>query len=385
MSIVYRSAAIAHATSSELVRDQTVVVEGRTIAYLGPDEDSGALPGEARIVDAGGATIVPGLVDAHSHTVMPGGSHWIDRMYDTEDELLRVAEENGDLAFRAGVRWLRDVGSPQGGRRAIALDVRDAWAERHDRPYVRAAGTWIATPDYFEGFVEAHDADALADAVEQQIEDGADLIKLYLDGPDPATSPFSASDVAGAVGAARAHEVPVTAHATTLAGAQAGVLGGVDCIEHGIQLDEHIVAAMVEKGTHLVPTLAIHLSWASFGATTTLDRFTSDAGRERLAARREDAAHSFRIAIDAGVAIAAGTDFGGGSLRANQLPWEIEAMVTGGLEPWRALAAATWVGGDLLGEPGAGRLREGGPADFFLVHGDPLSDPGALWRVWKHG
>ena len=81
--------------------------------------------------------------------------------------------------------------------------------------------------------------------------------------------------------------------------------------------------------------------------------------------------------------IAAGTDFGGGSLRANQLAWEVEEMVEAGLQPWQALAAATWRGGELLGEPDAGVIREGGPADFFLVHGDPLSDPSALWRVWR--
>ena len=55
-----------------------------------------------------------------------------------------------------------------------------------------------------------------------------------------------------------------------------------------------------------------------------------------------------------------------------------------GLEPVDALAAATWRGGELLGEPDAGAIREGGPADFFLVHGDPLSEPAALWRVWRH-
>ena len=93
---------------------------------------------------------------------------------------------------------------------------------------------------------------------------------------------------------------------------------------------------------------------------------------------------SVRIARDAGVTIAAGTDFGGGSARANQLAWEVESLVAAGLEPVDALAAATWRGGELLGEPDAGTVREGGPADFFLVHGDPLSDPAALWRVWRH-
>jgi len=83
------------------------------------------------------------------------------------------------------------------------------------------------------------------------------------------------------------------------------------------------------------------------------------------------------------VRIAAGTDFGGGSARANQMPWEVENLVAAGLEPWEAIAAATWVGGELLGEAEAGVLRQGGPADFFLVHGNPLDDPSALWRVWR--
>ena len=81
--------------------------------------------------------------------------------------------------------------------------------------------------------------------------------------------------------------------------------------------------------------------------------------------------------------VCSGTDFGGGSTRANQLAWEVEALVAAGLEPWEALGAATWRGGQLLGESDAGVLREGGPADFSLVHGDPLSDPTALWRVWR--
>jgi len=101
--------------------------------------------------------------------------------------------------------------------------------------------------------------------------------------------------------------------------------------------------------------------------------------------RLEAASASLRVARDAGVPICAGTDFGGGSLRANQLAWEVESQVAAGLTPQQALAAATWRGAELLGEPDAGVIREGGPADFFLVHGDPLSDPAALWRVWRLG
>jgi len=140
---------------------------------------------------------------------------------------------------------------------------------------------------------------------------------------------------------------------------------------------------MARQGTFLVSTLAIFRSWASFGQTTTLPRFVTDEGKERIAHRRERAIESVRLAYRAGVRIATGTDFGGGSLRANHLAWEVEALVEAGLRPWEALASATLRGGELLGEGQAGRIVEGGPADFFLVHGDPLNDPTALWRVWR--
>ncbi|HYJ74441.1 MAG TPA: amidohydrolase family protein, partial [Kineosporiaceae bacterium] len=156
----------------------------------------------------------------------------------------------------------------------------------------------------------------------------------------------------------------------------------VDSIEHGFQLDADVVRTMADHGVAMVSTLAVLESWRSFGRTTTLPRFADPAGRSRVAARREWAHESVRLAARAGVLLAAGTDFGGGSLRANQLAWEVQCLVEAGLQPWQALAAATRNGGALLQEQDAGVIREGGPADFFLVHGDPLSDPAALWRVW---
>src|SRR5207245_2295876 len=79
----------------------------------------GTSPSDVRVIDAGGSTIVPGMVDAHSHVTLPGGSHWIDRGADPPEELLEVAEHNGNLLGRAGVRWARDVGSP------LAVDRRE--------------------------------------------------------------------------------------------------------------------------------------------------------------------------------------------------------------------------------------------------------------------
>ena len=388
--VVVTGAALADGTSPELTRDVTLLVDGATVAGLwtggeGPDPaDLGAVT-----VDGSGSTIVPGMVDSHAHLSLPGGAEWIARGGDATDELLSVGEENGRLMVHAGIRWARDVGAPRrsdadGSERALSLVLRDRWTGAPDRPYVRAAGTWLtrsgSLPPGLAIEVD-HGAD-LVGAVGQQLDEGADLVKLYLDGPDPDTAPFTLDEIATAVAAAHARGATVAAHSGTLPGARVGAEAGVDSLEHGFQLDDATAAAMVANRVTLVSTLAVLHSWQSFRTTTRIDRFSSPDGMARIAARRERAEESVRIAHRAGVAIAAGSDFGGGSLRANQLAWEVQAMVSAGLEPHVALAAATWRGGELLGDMHAGRLRLGGPAHFSLVHGDPLSDPGALWRIW---
>ena len=388
---LYRGAAVADGTSPGLQKDMSVLVADNRILAIRPTPDEGILPPGVRIIDAGGSTIVPGMVDAHSHVTLPGGSHWIDRGFDPPEELLRVAEHNGDLLSRAGVRWARDVGSPaaadprDGRKKALALQVRERWRADPSRPKIRVAGTWIAHSGVLQpGLdIEADDGPALLAAAKAQLEDGADLLKLYLDGPKKEEAPWSAEDVRAVVEHAHGRGAFVTAHSGFLAGARVGIDGGVDSLEHGFELDSDAVAAMARQKMFLVSTLAIFRSWASFSSTTTIPRFVSVEGKERIARRRERAIESVRLAHRAGVRIAAGTDFGGGSLRANHLAWEVESLVEAGLQPWEALASATVRGGELLDDPDAGRIFEGGPADFFLVHGDPLADPTALWRVWR--
>lgn len=388
--ILFRGAALADGQGPELRKETSLLVENGRVAWIRPAADEGRLPEGVRVLDAGGSTIVPGMVDAHSHVTLPGGSHWIDRGADPPEELLEVAEHNGDLLTQAGVRWARDVGSPakvdpaDGRAHALALRVREKWRKEGGRPHLRVAGTWIAHSGVLPGMmIEADDGPSLLAAAKDQLDDGADFLKLYLDGPKKEEAPWSTEDVRAVVELAHGRGAKVTAHSGLLAGARVGVEAPVDSIEHGFELDAEMAATMARHGTFLVSTLAVFRSWMSFGQTTTLPRFVSDEGRQRIGVRRERALESVRFAHGAGVRIATGTDFGGGSLRANQLAWEVESLVEAGLKPWEALAAATARGGELLGEPEAGRLVEGGPADFFLVHGDPLSDPGALWRVWK--
>ena len=389
--ILYRDAALADMAGPSLRKGVSVLVADQRITWLRPTSDEPALPPDVRIIDAGGSTIVPGMVDAHSHLTLPGGSHWIDRGADPPDDLLEVAEHNGDLLGRAGVRWARDVGSPMavdprdGQRRALALRVRERWRLDLARPRVRVAGTWISHSGVLTGglLVEADDGPSLLTAASTQLDNGADFLKLYLDGPKKEEAPWSAEDVRAVVDLAHGRGAKVTAHSGFLVGARVAIDAGVDSIEHGFELDSDAVAKMGRQGTFLVSTLAIFRSWASFAQTTTIPRFAGDEGKERMARRRERAIESVRLAYRAGVRIAAGTDFGGGSLRANHLAWEVESLVEAGLKPWEALASATIRGGALLDEPDAGRIFEGGPADFFLVHGDPLSDPTSLWRVWR--
>jgi imidazolonepropionase-like amidohydrolase len=389
---LYRDAALADGRSPDLTIGVSVLVEHGRITWIRPSDAEPAVDDSSlEIVDAGGTTIVPGMVDSHSHLTMPGGSHWIQRAFDPPEQLLATAEYNAELLYRSGVRWCRDVGAPTRADptdarvRGMNLGLRDRWRGEAGKPYIRAAGTWVARHGYLPSdlAIDVDDHDELVTAATHQLDDGADFVKLMLDGPYKGSCPWNADEVRRVVEMAHSRGKKVTAHSTELDGARVGAAAGIDSMEHGFELDEDVARQMAAGDTFLVSTLAVPRSFLSFGSTTRIERFSGAQGRKRIEEEIESSAQSVRIAHAAGVRIAAGTDFGGGSLRANQMAWEIESLVGAGLEPHEALAAATWRGGELLGEESAGTLSEGGPSDFFLVHGDPLSDPSAMWRVWR--
>jgi imidazolonepropionase-like amidohydrolase len=378
--IVLHDAAFADGADASLRTGISVAIEDGRIAWIGPS-DSVDLGG-AEVVDAGGATIVPALIDCHSHLTMQGGSHWIARGDDPPDVLRQVARDNARRLAQAGVLWARDVGAPMADGAPLSIAVREELRDRPGFPYIRVAGTWIGAKGYLGVFV-AVEGDGLTDAALAQLDLGTDLVKLYMDSPGGSRdAPFALADVRAMVEAVHARGARVAAHATYLDGARVAAAAGVDSIEHGMELDDDIAATMARSGVTLVSTLSVFASWESFARTTTIERFASADGRERVAKRKEGAYAAIAAAKRAGVRIATGSDFGGGSVRAGHLAWEVELLVAAGLEPAAALAAATRVGGDLLGIPHAGRVEPGAPADLVLVHGDPLSDPRALWRVW---
>jgi imidazolonepropionase-like amidohydrolase len=389
--VLYAGAALADGLTNRIRTPVSVLVADDVLAGIFEGDPPGAVADTSIVVDASGATIIPAFVDCHSHLTLQGGADWIARGADPTSVLVDVAEHNADALVRSGVRWVRDVGSvrradtPDGRERALALALRDQWRDRPGYPYIRAAGTWLSKAGTLPPglAVEVTDADGLLAAALAQLDDGADLVKLYLDGPDPASAPWSADEVRQVVDAVHARGATVAAHGSGLANCRLAADAAVDTLEHGFVLDTDIAATLAANHVTLVSTLSVLASWDGFAATTTMDRFTSHAGRMAIAERREEAQASIRLARAAGVAIAAGSDFGGGSVRAGHLAWEVECLVRAGLEPWEALGAATWRGGDVLRDPHAGRLVVGARAHFTLVHGDPLSDPAALWRVWR--
>ena len=235
--VLYRDGALTDARSAKLRIGVSILVDDGIIRWIRPSDDE-ADPGPRsglELIDASGSTFVPGMVDGHSHVTLPGGAHWIDRVSDPPAMLTRAAEHNAGLLTRSGVRWARDVGSPtaidpvDGRRRGLALGVRDRWRASGARayPYVRAAGTWIARGNVLQNDIalEARNADHLRALAIRQLDDGADFVKLYLDGPDRDVSPWTASEIRRVVNAVHARGARITAHTTRIAGARAGVQG----------------------------------------------------------------------------------------------------------------------------------------------------------------
>jgi len=371
---ILRGAAFADGRSSTLQRNLSLVVRGDRVAYLGPRDGEPEAAG-AEIVDAAGATIVPALVDCHAHFTGSGGANWIARFGDREDELLSRGPRAGQALARMGILTARDVGAP----RRLNLRMRDELSGRHGMPTILAAGTWIARRDQFPPFtVFVDSAVELKAAAMAELDGGADLVKLAVDtGRLGETVTFSTDELRPTVQAVHARGKRITAHAQGK-GAKTAVDAGVDSVEHGFGVDDETARSMRGR-TALVTTLNVLDSFIGFGDTVG-GPFAE--ARPRTAELLDQAYAAVRAAKKAGVRIATGSDFGGGSVRPGHLAWEVEHLVKAGLEPYEALAAATFEGGAVLGLDDAGTLGRGGPADFFLVHGDPLSDPAALWRVW---
>ena len=270
---VLHDAALADGTSATPRTGVSLAIENGKIAWIRPN-DSAETTG-AEVVDAGGATIVPAMVDCHSHLTMQGGSHWIARGEDPPKVLRQVARDNAKRLAQAGILWARDVGAPMADGVPLSIAVRDEHKGKRGVPYMRVAGTWIGVTGYPSMWVTV-DGPQLKDAAMKQLDLGTDLVKLYMDAPGGVKdSPFTVADVRTAVEAIHKRGARVTAHSGYLAGAKVAAEAGVDSIEHGFELDDEAARTMKRNSVTLVSTLSVFASWETFARTTTIERFST--------------------------------------------------------------------------------------------------------------
>lgn len=376
-----------------------VVVDQGAIAAVGP-EGSVAVPASARRVALPGATLVPGLIDLHSHLFLHpyDEAAWNDQVL-KEPEAYRtlLAAEHARATLQAGFTTLRDLGTEGAGYADVSLKhAIDAGLVAGPRLFI-ATRAIVATASYGPGprgfrpdaelpggAQEASGADEVVRAVREQAGHGADWIKVYADyriGPDGATRPaFTAAELKALVEAAHTGGRPVSAHAATDAGMRMAVEAGVDSIEHGYGGSAATFRLMRERGVAYLPTLT-----AVEATETYFNHYVP--GQSAPTPKLREAAQAFRTALAAGTTMACGSDVG--VFRHGDNWREPAWMVRLGMRPLDAMRACTVVAARILGQDKRlGAIVPGLRADLAAFAGDPTQDIEALRRpvfVMKDG
>ncbi|MGB8214685.1 MAG: amidohydrolase family protein [Anaerolineales bacterium] len=380
-----------------IINDQTVVIDGANIQAVG-----GKAPVGATVLDAPGATLMPGLIDAHVHTDMDGLQNGLLFGVTTELEMNGhwSTKQRKEIAERSDIADLRSSGmgvTPKGG---------------HPTQYMSSSSNLLIR--FLFRYPSVSTPGEAAKFVAKQVAEGADYIKIFIeDGACigfPGLPVLNNETILAAVKEAHRFGKMAIAHVTTIEGGKRAIAAGVDGLAHLFfdhQPSQEFVAAIAVSGAFVVPTLvtissAVGNNAAALAADervkSRLDQKWLDALSRSMnvypEGKLEDAFASVLTLHKAGVDILAGCDVSeplpifGGLAHGASLHHELQLLVTAGLTPIEALRAATSTPARRFGLTDRGRIAPGTRADLLLVDGDPttnISDTLSIRAVWRRG
>lgn len=370
-------------TAGKPLKPGTVVIEGNRIkAVLEPGEPF-QLPPDARRIDATGKTVMPGLINAHTHICMDARP---DPMATVREGTLMMAYRaaaNAERTIRNGITTIRDLGAADGIDLALKKAIDEGVVKG---PRMLVSGKAICMTGGHGHFMgcEVDGADEARKAARQQLKAGADVIKVMATGGvltpgvEPGSPQLTVEELRAAIEEAHKAGKRTATHAQGTTGIANAIEAGVDSVEHGIFLNQKLVDLMAEKGVFYVPTLAAPYYILKGGLAAGIPEFAVRKTERVWDSHRA----SFELALRGGVRIGVGTDAGTPLNPHGTITVELELMVECGMRAEDALTAATLGNAQCLGiDDRLGSIEPGKLADIILVDGNPLEDLKALDRV----